>query len=338
MLKAFGNGRSRRTPSLGVECLEGRVVLSGSGHHAAVVAAAKAADVAAVAEAAVLPPVMVKSYMLRHGHKLAGLVMNFSKPLDPTTAQNLANYQAAGPNFTINAAVYNPSQNSVTLMLTRPVALPAPGAWFTISATYNPPGSPSESTTITDTSGNAVLTQGTLARFDSRGPLPNPLFNTFVQSQINQDVVALMKENGVAAYNQAHPIHLTGTVQGTYFPQTTTTHFREFGGDFSIPDKETGTSYSGSVSPLGEIAGTGTTSSYTNYVQNFPFEIGSLQTSQGEVDLTFVHLATTGTNSRAGDYMISGGTGAYAGVTGSGQVQLTWDGTTKNGTFTATYS
>src|SRR5205807_110827 len=83
MFKARGDGRSKPTLSLGVECLEGRVVLSGSTHHAAVTASAAsthAANAAAtVAEAALLPPVVVKSYMLRHGHMVTGLVMDFSK-------------------------------------------------------------------------------------------------------------------------------------------------------------------------------------------------------------------------------------------------------------------
>ena len=102
MIKAHGKVRSVRTHSLGVECLEGRVVLSGAGH-----AAAGASAAAVAAEQSALPPTLEESYLLKNGDTVTGLVMVFSKPLDPATAQDVNNYKvqpdiAGIPTETIN--------------------------------------------------------------------------------------------------------------------------------------------------------------------------------------------------------------------------------------------
>ena len=116
------------------------------------------------------------------------------------------------PNSALSAPVYNPSQDSVTLMLAHPVAWTGS---FNLFTAVNPSGRYSESTTITDTSGNPVVTEagGVLARFSSQGPLPNPLFNTFVQSRINQDLIPIAIEAAIGAENDKapRPIHLLGT-------------------------------------------------------------------------------------------------------------------------------
>src|SRR5262249_19463130 len=77
---------------------------------------------------AVAPPMLEKSHLLRTGNTVTGLVMTFSKPLDPATAQDLKNYQVspttrAAGDGTVSAAVYNPGQDSVTLILAQPVRL-----------------------------------------------------------------------------------------------------------------------------------------------------------------------------------------------------------------------
>ncbi len=153
MIKARGNVRPDRAGPQGIEFLEGRALLSGLTH--AVAAAAQQAAIArpmlaiassattvappattvaprvktvAPSMSAVAPPMLEESHLLRSGNTVTGLVMTFSKPLDPATAQDLKNYvvspetRAAGDG-TVSAAVYNPGQDAVTLILAQPVTL-----------------------------------------------------------------------------------------------------------------------------------------------------------------------------------------------------------------------
>src|SRR4051794_30978564 len=176
MIKLHRSVRPGRTRSLGVECLEGRAVLSGASHAAAVIAHQHAVGAATAKETALLPPAMIKSYFQQSGDTVTGLVMVFSKPLDPATAQNVNNYQISGSLKTptsytgfpvgASAAVYDPSQDSVTLVLAQPFKLsPAPiKDDFSVGLT---PGS-----TLTDTSGN-VLIYGKPFRFFGKPTLVN---------------------------------------------------------------------------------------------------------------------------------------------------------------------
>ncbi len=160
MIKARRIVRPDRAGSRGIEFLEGRALLSGLTHAAAAAAQqaaiarpmlAIATPVTTVAQPtttvakpattvappvktvapsmlAVAPPMLEESHLLRHGNTVTGLVMTFSKPLDPATAQDLKNYdvspqtRAAGDG-TVSAAVYNPGQDAVTLILAQPVTL-----------------------------------------------------------------------------------------------------------------------------------------------------------------------------------------------------------------------
>ena len=212
MSKARRNVRPDREGSHGIECLEGRALLSG-GTHAAAAAAQQAAIVrpmlaiatpvttvappattvappattVAPPRMAVAPPMLEQSHLLRNGNTVTGLVMTFSKPLDPATAQDLNNYQVspltkAAGDGTVSAAVYNSGQDSVTLILAQPLTLrPATGGYlFHVS---NPADSNGKSeSTITDTSGQALqstgdgLPDGRLsAQFKTRGTSLNPL-------------------------------------------------------------------------------------------------------------------------------------------------------------------
>ena len=54
--------------------------------------------------------------------------------------------------------------------------------------------------------------------------------------------------------------------------------------------------------------------------------------------MDFENLQRAGTRSLEGEYTIDGGTGAYAGETGSGHVQITWTGSKSSGKVTEIYS
>jgi hypothetical protein len=85
---------------------------------------------AALAAAATsAPPKLVESHLLRDGNTVTGLVMTFSKPLDPATAQDVGNYTLipSGPaegNGAVTAAVYDAANDSVTLVLAQAVTIP----------------------------------------------------------------------------------------------------------------------------------------------------------------------------------------------------------------------
>jgi hypothetical protein len=225
MIKARRNARPDRAGPYGVECLEGRALLSGVTHAAVVAtqpvaiatpiiasgparsgqgqAAAQQSSVttrpmialgmvrpgqgqAAAQRAAVAPPMLEESHLLRNGNTVTGLVMTFSKPLDPATAQDLSNYQVyprtkAAGNGTVSAAVYNPAQDSVTLILARPVTL-KPADRGVLFGVHNPYSNGKSESTITDTSGQALQSTGDgqpdgllSAQFKARGSSPNPL-------------------------------------------------------------------------------------------------------------------------------------------------------------------
>ncbi len=228
MIKARRNVRRDRAGPYGVECLEGRALLSGFTQvaTATTTVAARPAVVApsmveaatntttvkitparpaAVAPpmveaatntttvkitpaqpAAVAPPMLEKSHLLRNGNTVTGLVMTFSKPLDPATAQDLKNYQVhprteAAGNGAVSAAVYNPAQDSVTLILAQPVTL-KPASRGVLFEVNNPNSNGQSESTITDTSGQALQSTGDgqpdgrlFAQFKARGSTPNPL-------------------------------------------------------------------------------------------------------------------------------------------------------------------
>jgi hypothetical protein len=225
MAKARRNVRPDRAGPHGIECLEGRALLSGVTHAAVVAAqpvaiasptiavglarpgqvqaAAQQAAVttrpmialglarpghgqAAAQQAAVAPPMLKESHLLRNGNTVTGLVMTFSKPLDPATAQDLQNYhvspltRAAGDG-TVSAAVYNPAQDSITLILAQPLTL-EPASRGVLFEVNNPYSNGESASTITDTSGQALQSTGDgqpdgrlFAQFKARGSSPNPL-------------------------------------------------------------------------------------------------------------------------------------------------------------------
>jgi hypothetical protein len=204
MVKALGNVRPDRAGPQGVEFLEGRALLSGLTHAAAAAAqqAVNARPMLAIAQPtttvaprvktvtpsmlAGAPPMLEKSHLLRNGNTVTGLVMTFSKPLDPATAQDLQNYdvspltRAAGDG-TVSAAVYNPGQDSVTLILAQPVTLKR-GSRGVLFEVNNPYSNDESASTITDTSGQALQSTGDgqpdgrlYAQFKARGSSPNPL-------------------------------------------------------------------------------------------------------------------------------------------------------------------
>ena len=141
---------------------------------------------AAAQQAAVEPPMLEESHLLRNGNTVTGLVMTFSKPLDPATAQDLENYQVhprteAAGNGAVSAAVYNPVQDSVTLILAQPVTL-KPASRGVLFEVNNLDSNGQSESTITDTSGQALQSTGDgqpdgvlLAQFKARGSSPNPL-------------------------------------------------------------------------------------------------------------------------------------------------------------------
>jgi len=310
-------------------------VLSG-GPHAAV--AATAAE-----QAALLPPTLEESYLLRNGDTVTGLVMIFSKPLDPATAQDTKNYQlqpsvAVAANNAISAAVYNPSQDSVTLMLAQPFTLKPTASLLDVFMVDVTPGS-----TITDTSGHTLVSGFDeypgmlLADFVSQGPQPNPLFHTYVQSRINKELAPMARAASTQAANAANPIHLTGTIHGTYSPVAL---WGTMEGGFSVRSTETVTKGAGSISPLGQVTDWVTVSPFFDLKiqgRSFQNQGRTFQTKQGKVFLRF-DLQWAGTSSLEGEYTITGGTGAYAGETGSGHVQITWTGSNSRGKVTEIYS
>ena len=127
MIKARRNVRPDRAGLQGIEFLKGRALLSGLTHAAAAAAqqAAIARPMLAIAATdddrrstdddrrttattvappvktvapsmlAVAPPMLEESHLLRNGNTVTGLVMTFSKPLDPATAQDLKNYHVS---------------------------------------------------------------------------------------------------------------------------------------------------------------------------------------------------------------------------------------------------
>jgi hypothetical protein len=218
MIKARRNVRPGRAGPRGIEFLEGRALLSGLTH-----AAAAAAQQAAIARPmpaisaptttvappattvappattvappartvprsmlADAPPMLEESHLLRNGNTVTGLVMTFSKPLDPATAQDLKNYQVspltrAAGDGTVSAAVYSPGQDAVTLILTQPVT-PNRASRGVLFEVNNPYSNGESASTITDTSGQALQSTGDgqpdgrlFARFKARGSSPNPL-------------------------------------------------------------------------------------------------------------------------------------------------------------------
>lgn len=212
MIRARRNVCPDRAAPRGIEVLEGRALLSGL-TQAATVAAQPTAIAPAVTTAiapavttaapsttttapsvrigppsmrAIAPPMLEESHLLRHGNTVTGLVMTFSRPLDPATAQDLKNYRVspqtpAAGDGTVSAAVYSPGQHAVTLILAQPVTLKraSRGVLFEVNNPYADGGSES---TITDTSGQALQSTGDgqpdgrlFAQFKARGSSPNPL-------------------------------------------------------------------------------------------------------------------------------------------------------------------
>jgi hypothetical protein len=135
---------------------------------------------------AVEPRMLEESHLLRNGNTVTGLVMTFSKPLDPATAQDLKNYQVspqtpAAGDGTVSAAVYNPAQDSVTLILAQPVTL-KPATRGVLFEVNNPFSNGESESTLTDSSGQALQSTGDgqpdgrlFAQFKARGSSPNPL-------------------------------------------------------------------------------------------------------------------------------------------------------------------
>src|SRR5262249_919800 len=135
---------------------------------------------------AVAPPMLEESHLLRNGNTVTGLVMTFSKPLDPATAQDLKNYQVspltrAAGDGTVSAAVYSPRQDAVTLILAQPVTLKRATRGFLFEVN-NPDSDGESASTITDTSGQALQSTGDgqpdgrlFAQFKARGSSPNLL-------------------------------------------------------------------------------------------------------------------------------------------------------------------
>ena len=137
---------------------------------------------------------------------------------------------------------------------------------------------------------------------------------------------------------RANPIHLTGTIHGSYYPIALWGHDML---GFSARWTQTVTKGAGSISPLGHV---------TDSVNESPFfdlktQSGSFQnqerffqTKQGKFNVRFMNLQWAATHSLEGEYTITGGTGAYARETGSGHVQITWTGSNSSGKVTEIYS
>jgi hypothetical protein len=357
MIKAHGRVRSVRTCSLGVECLEGRVVLSGAGH------AAAGASAAVAAEQAALPPTLETSSLLKNGDLVTGVVMVFSKPLNPATAQDVNNYQVEGsiagiPTPTITSAIYNASQDSVTLMLAQPFTIPhiatlpgLPQPQDVLSVTV-----PQQPSKITDTSGQPLVsgTGGMLGDFlcdvPAQGTLPNPLIvGRFSQSRLNAFVSKLVAVQSIATTNAAHPIHLTGTIHGTYYAQA------EYGIGGAAYQMET--KGAGSISPLGRVTDGIDGSPYfdkNSPAESFQYQERVIRNKLGTLTVAYNNLQWATSHSLVGNYTIGGdggisalvggavvnarGTGAYAGAVGSGHVRVTWTGTRFRGNVTEIYS
>ena len=101
------------------------------------------------------PPVVSSLIAIPNGSKVNGFIITFDEPMDPTRASFLGNYHVflsgTGNNsqsaIPLAASVYNPANNSVTLVPTAPL----PGNRFyhiVVNATYGP--------ALTDTSGNLL--------------------------------------------------------------------------------------------------------------------------------------------------------------------------------------
>jgi hypothetical protein len=143
---------------------------------------------------------LLESHLLRHQDTVRGLVMTFSKPMDPVTAQDLSNYEvfpqfaavghgaitAIGRPAPVTAAVYDPTHDSVTLILSPPLTIrPRRGTAagsdvFVVQGPSNPPNLYVSG--ITDSSGQALDSNGDgqpdgrlLAYFKAQGSSPNPL-------------------------------------------------------------------------------------------------------------------------------------------------------------------
>lgn len=344
MIKAERASRRNRTRSLGVECLEGRAVLSGITHSAAVTAQSSAVAAAVTQEAALLPPTMIKSYLQLDGDKVTGLVMVFSKPLAPATAQDVNNYSVTdwipGKGASaISSAVYNPSQYSVTLMLAQPFTLPPSARAADVFTVYGTEASTTKalSVGITDTSGQPIFTGAgglELAVMSPKGPQPNPFFRTFDQSRINAlvsrvtNAEAFAAAQDVAAHRQTHP--LTGTIYGTY---ATHSSWGSAMPNLWVPVlyPSIDTKGAGLISQLGHV--TDGVSGEAPYQQ---FQSRAFKSKQGVFRVSY-DLQWASAHSFEGMYRVYG-TGATAGLTGSGHVLITWTGSLSRGKFTEVYS
>jgi hypothetical protein len=192
--------------------------------------------------------------------------------------------------------------------------------------------------TITDTSGNALVyglddrPAMLLAEFVSQGPQPNPFFGTYVQSHINSELSRLANVASTAAANAGKPIHLTGTIRGTYFP--TALWSTNWTGGPVATSTITETNGAGSISPLGHVTYSGAMSPFADLKD----QGRTFDTKQGQVGVDFDDLQRAGTRSLEGEYTIDGGSGAYSRETGSGHVQITWTGSISRGKITEVYS
>jgi hypothetical protein len=100
---------------------------------------------------------------------------------------------------------------------------------------------------------------------------------------------------GVAVSTAApHPIHLTGSIE------------------IKLPGAHPAEKGSGSISPLGHVTESGDGMFFSGWADS---ETLTLKAKTGKV---FVFM-----NGVKGEYTITGGTKAYAGATGSGNVQIT---------------
>lgn len=305
-------------------------MLSGAGH-----AAAGASAAAVAAEQAALPPTLETSSLLKDGDTVTGIVLVFSKPLDPATAQVVYNYQVTKsmtgiPFPTITAAVYDASRDSVTLMLAQPFTLPRTSPGQDVFTVFIPPF-PS----ITDASGQSLIagTYGQpgsiLCNVPAQGTAPNPLVNTYSQARLNAVVSKIVAKRSLATANAAHTLHLAGTVHGTYTSEP----------GFLGPD--TTTVWSGSISPLGRVASSdnfGSPAIAPNAQLASQGGFRQFRNKRGSLELNFYNLRWANSHSVVGDYSIFLGTGAYAGAVGSGHVQVTWKGTVLGGKVTDVYS
>jgi hypothetical protein len=192
--------------------------------------------------------------------------------------------------------------------------------------------------TITDTSGLAMEFGPNdpgrlLAKFVAQGPQPNPLFHTYVQAHINTLLSRLVAADFTRAANAANPIHLTGTIHGTYSP----VHFSAPTGLLIARWTETVTKAAGSISPLGQVTDWVNEAPFSGLVRGVQNQGRTIQAKQGRVFLSF-DLQRAGSGSIEGEYTITGGSGAYLGETGSGHVQITWAGSRSRGNVTEIFS